>query len=1145
MTQWIISSGVLIAVVIALRFALRGKISLRMQYALWLLVLARLLVPVSFGTSDLSVMNAVPDRLPSIQQSVTIPTENATTPVAPLVPAQGIDAPLSSDFAQNTTVADTTPKAEKTDWAGIARTVWLTGAVVLGLTFLTSNLRFGRKLRRSRRSIENTGASLPVYESAETETPCLFGLIKPSIYVTPDACADASTLRYALAHEQTHYRHGDHLWAVLRGVCLALHWYNPLVWWAAELSRRDAELACDETTIHTLGEAERAAYGRTLIRMTSEKRPALLVTATMMTDSGKGLRERITLLVKKPKTAVYTAAAVLLIAGISVACTFTNGHAALTDPFGKEYSAEIVYCELDLDISFAGGTMPGFRIGENGKRIITVLHITGEESRSGAVEEVELTKESFDSLFRDDVSGWTGKALNAAKLRRATVNAWHGTLLGETNWPMELYLLQQKDGTLYLAMGYDKETVENLSGRAPFFRWVFRLNEKTMPVYDSMEDYALSRINAIRESGIVYNISDKDGNATHFSDTVEDVRVMELSCLGELSDFAPDGTLELWRFSAEAKPSNKENRVIELVGGQNLSDDGYYFDGYSTYLVMLRKDDGFHTLRSFISNDGYEVGRYPTVGAYLHDAYCEIMGFLGPYSLIESLFRYTDGYGREVSDNGILTHGDGWYFYLPSGDAWIRGGIHDLWYSAYNTESTITVNAFDTTVEETAASLISDGWTKETSGALTVYRRCCPALPQSLIPSFDAYESVYLYERPEGGHYEVLTVWYDLADEVNEWGWSPKAQVAAERTQLETMVQSFTVVPVGKTGVSVSLPHDEQAAQYIKRAFSHDISDDTYRFESSGGGETIRYTVSDDDYYIVEFRDDFDYPSTLYHFCHLGEDTGFDLANESDDYFKSEMVTAAKSFLSDVFGIDCKAAEIHAYGYKNKISVQIQVSQTQIFQVRFHYQSVEPVGVLFGNDLGAFEQTMERYNAKMYFGNTSTPEFIHDIGRTLSELKNEYPEGEFIVKPDGFPGHAAVCFGVPKAEYLYYFFGTQSGDAEKAMNECEDRLKCAGFLTTTNVLFPEMKDDMGFEDFFSLIGVEDYEYFGEDTITAEGWLRFTYNDMEVMVNTNEPSSGGGWNVTGAEIVKSDAPASIVDPEILKTNQNLAEPVMFD
>ena len=122
-----------------------------------------------------------------------------------------------------------------------------------------------------------------------------------------------------------------------------------------------------------------------------------------------------------------------------------------------------------------------------------------------------------------------------------------------------------------------------------------------------------------------------------------------------------------------------------------------------------------------------------------------------------------------------------------------------------------------------------------------------------------------------------------------------------------------------------------------------------------------------------------------------------------------------------------------------------------------------------------------------------------EIGKTLSELKNEHPEGEFMVSLDGFPDNAAICFGEPGAEYAYYFFGTQSGDAEKAMNECEDQLKCAGFITTANVLFPDMEDEMSFEAFFSLIGVDDYEYLsGEDVITGEGWLRFTYYGMETI-----------------------------------------------
>ena len=60
MTEWFVSSAVLAAVLIALRFALRGRISPRLQYGLWALLLLRLLVPVSVGQSAVSVENFVP-----------------------------------------------------------------------------------------------------------------------------------------------------------------------------------------------------------------------------------------------------------------------------------------------------------------------------------------------------------------------------------------------------------------------------------------------------------------------------------------------------------------------------------------------------------------------------------------------------------------------------------------------------------------------------------------------------------------------------------------------------------------------------------------------------------------------------------------------------------------------------------------------------------------------------------------------------------------------------------------------------------------------------------------------------------------------------------------------------------------------------
>ena len=103
-----------------------------------------------------------------------------------------------------------------------------------------------------------------------------------------------------------------------------LHWYNPLVWWAAALSGADAELACDEGTILRLGEQERADYGHTLLDMTCRKRSNRLVAATMMTGGKRRMKERITLLVKKPKMATITLIAVSALALVAVGCTFTG-----------------------------------------------------------------------------------------------------------------------------------------------------------------------------------------------------------------------------------------------------------------------------------------------------------------------------------------------------------------------------------------------------------------------------------------------------------------------------------------------------------------------------------------------------------------------------------------------------------------------------------------------------------------------------------------------------------------------------------------------------------------------------------------------------------------------------------------------------
>ena len=350
MIEWVVSSCILILAVIALRYLLRGRISLRLQYALWLLVLARLLIPVSFGSTDISVMSVV-EKAPAVQAVESV-REVDTIWQAHDGSVEGYPAgPLMPDTPVTVAPSVTNDQFSRMESALTLRKlllpIWWCGAAVTLLVFLTANLRFAGRLRKSRRPLAVEGAALAVYVAEERAVPCLFGLFRPAIYVTQAAADDPELLRHTVAHETTHFHQGDHVWALLRTVCLALHWWNPLVWWAAKLSRQDGELACDEATIRALGESERAAYGRTLIRMACGPGSHVLLTATTMDGGKTSLHERIVLLAKKPRTAVTAAIVVVLAAALCIACTFTG--AKKDGAAGDMGSIATMMAELTVD----------------------------------------------------------------------------------------------------------------------------------------------------------------------------------------------------------------------------------------------------------------------------------------------------------------------------------------------------------------------------------------------------------------------------------------------------------------------------------------------------------------------------------------------------------------------------------------------------------------------------------------------------------------------------------------------------------------------------------------------------------------------------------------------------------------------------
>lgn len=352
--QWFVTSSVLILAVLVLRRLLGGRISPRVKYALWAVVLLRLLVPFQIPMPNLPTAADLTPEPTSLSQT-TIPILPSSYSMEEVAAGQAPNLYLNAQGQFHTANNAGTVKPSADGQRAVFSLVWLSpaqlllgvwgaGAVILALVLLGSNLRFYAKLRRRRASLDLDDYPLPVYTVESLPSPCLFGLFRPCIYLTPQLTLDSPTRAHVLAHELTHYRQKDHIWSALRCLALALHWYNPLVWLAVALSKRDGELSCDAGAVKTLGEEARIPYGRTLVSLVAQRslRPGDLLSCSTSMSEGKGsIQERIAQLVKRPQTkkAALAAAVVLL----ALAAVFTFGGSQNSQPEDANQDGDTSY----------------------------------------------------------------------------------------------------------------------------------------------------------------------------------------------------------------------------------------------------------------------------------------------------------------------------------------------------------------------------------------------------------------------------------------------------------------------------------------------------------------------------------------------------------------------------------------------------------------------------------------------------------------------------------------------------------------------------------------------------------------------------------------------------------------------------------
>lgn len=307
MLREVLTVSALILAVLLVRAVFKNRVPKRMVYTLWLVVLVKLCLP---GTLvSLPVLPA---------EEAAAPVQRVELPAQPLPaqqPAQAVTQPQMPVQQPVSPVQEAAkPAAKPLTAMQIFQIVWAGGSALLGLWLLSTWLVFTIRLHKSRRFLGRQGRTR-IYVSSAVKSPCLTGLV-PAVYLTEDVLQTDST-ELILRHELTHLRHLDFLWSLCRTAAVIVYWWNPFIWLAAILSKRDAELACDEAVAAGLSDAQRLVYARAILAQAPRRAAALSL-------AGPPVRERILFLTKKQRTSALCVILAVLLVVSAAGCSFAE-----------------------------------------------------------------------------------------------------------------------------------------------------------------------------------------------------------------------------------------------------------------------------------------------------------------------------------------------------------------------------------------------------------------------------------------------------------------------------------------------------------------------------------------------------------------------------------------------------------------------------------------------------------------------------------------------------------------------------------------------------------------------------------------------------------------------------------------------------
>lgn len=781
---------------------------------LWLALAAFLLLPIDFSVKNAPVQAAPPKDYTLFVGTDKTAIQSTDNLFGDMAEKSGQSPAQVRDTIIQRPV--TNPEQKTTRYIPVTTILfygYLAGAAAFLLYQGVSYALFRRTVRRWKRDVtradyaamlsdtaRDLGVNAPEMIVCEAiSTPAVTGLLRPRLLL-PHERYDVQELRYILRHELCHLKRRDMLLKLVLLAANAMHWFNPVVYLMLRQADEDIELACDSAATDGLELPERAAYSRTLLAAVQSSVRALPAT-TCFGGTVERLKRRITNVLGAQKKRGLGIVALVLALTLTAGCAVSWGSRdASTAPFdGSRYHPVFVLenPELTIGESFlplSNITSASVQLSQADGIKMVALTYTGTAMVYTPMESVTLTQENFDGTLLPDLDA----------LRSDNKTAWRVQLPDNFDdhdpeaSPNLVFLLEQEDGTLYLCIGYHFNGGDAFPEDSDRIRWVYRLEKEDNTIYPSMDDYAAACVEYLKKGTMTYSVSENNDYASRsIEDTVADVRVTRLEQGDSLGNLSPDGTvLELWYFQYEMKPTNEAGVQIDVIGGQELTDDGYLNEHWTHYLTVLHytsgEKTGYQIIGTSMSNDGLwynGCGYGVDLKYYLHDFYVDYAGLDLPKMYIPDLVDglVEDGYGHGNTVEGRLVSGSTYnfcYYYVPI-TGWACSPGTDYWYSRYDTGSYFSVKKLERGINDAKAEWESTGVTGE-----KVDTGCWRYVTHEGMSN----TIVTLFAGPNNTTYEVEIHWlFDGSTEENQWGWNRDRAVEEEAVILQAMVKHFTI----------------------------------------------------------------------------------------------------------------------------------------------------------------------------------------------------------------------------------------------------------------------------------------------------------------------------------------------------------------